>query len=83
MEAKKIEVIKEWPEPKSIQDIQVFLGFANFYRQFIQSFSKIAAPLTSMLKTATLLERLTSKGVGNGKGDDSVSGVEITKKSRK
>ena len=29
----------------------MFLGFANFYRRFIQGFSKIAAPLTSMLKT--------------------------------
>ena len=51
IEAKRIEVVKEWPEPKSVWDIQVFLGFANFYRQFIQGFSKIAAPLTSMLKT--------------------------------
>ena len=51
MEAKKIEMVREWLEPKSIWDIQVFLGFANFYRQFIQGFSKIAAPLTSMLKT--------------------------------
>ena len=35
MEAKKIEVVKKWPEPKSVWDIQVFLGFANFYQQFI------------------------------------------------
>ena len=51
MEAERIEVVKDWPEPKSVRDIQVFLGFANFYRRFIQGFSKIAAPLTSMLKT--------------------------------
>ena len=31
MEAKRIEVVKEWPEPKSVWDIQVFLGFTNFY----------------------------------------------------
>ena len=31
MEAERIEVVKEWPEPKSVWDIQVFLGFANFY----------------------------------------------------
>ena len=35
-------------------DIQVFLGFANFYRRFIKGFSKIAAPLTSMLKITAL-----------------------------
>ena len=51
MEAEQIEVIRKWPEPKSVRDIQVFLGFANFYRRFIQGFSRIAAPLTSMLKT--------------------------------
>ena len=51
MEEERIEAVKAWPEPKSIRDIQVFLGFANFYQRFIQGFSKIATPLTSMLKT--------------------------------
>ena len=51
MEAEQIEVVRKWPEPKSVRDIQVFLGFANFYRRFIQGFSRIAAPLTSILKT--------------------------------
>lgn len=44
--------IKAWPEPKSVRDIQVSIGFANFYRRFIQGFSKITTPLTSMLKTS-------------------------------
>ena len=52
MEDERIEAVKSWPEPKSVRDIQVFIGFANFYRRFIQGFSKIAAPLTSMLKTS-------------------------------
>ena len=52
MEEERIDAIKAWPEPKSIRDIQVFIGFANFYWRFIQGFSKIAAPLTSMLKTS-------------------------------
>ena len=51
MEAERIEVVRKWPEPKSVRDIQVFLGFANFYWRFIQGFSRIAAPLISMLKT--------------------------------
>ena len=49
IEEKKIEVMKNWLEPKSIQDIQIFLCFANFYWRFIQGFSKIARPFTSML----------------------------------
>ena len=35
MEVEKIEVVKEWLEPKSVWDIQFFLGFAIFYWQFI------------------------------------------------
>ena len=35
MEEERIDAVKTWPEPKSIRDIQVFLGFANFYRRFI------------------------------------------------
>ena len=46
MEVEQIEVVRKWLEPKSVRDIQVFLGFANFYRQFIKGFSKIATPLT-------------------------------------
>ena len=85
MEAEQIKVVRKWPEPKLIWDIQVFLGFANFYRQFIQSFSRIAAPLTLMLKIAMPPERLTSKEVCNGEDGDGVDGggMEIAKKSGK
>ena len=85
MEAKKIEVVKKWPEPKSVRDIQVFLGFANFYQQFIQGFNRMAAPLTSMLKTTVPPERSTLKrlGVDDGKVhrfDVSGNGMEHAKK---
>ena len=80
MEEERIDAVKAWPEPKLIRDIQVFIGFANFYRRFIQSFSKIAAPLTSMLKTrpqpagalpATAVD--DSKVVGNSGGNEGKS----------
>ena len=51
MEDERIEAVRNWPEPKSVRDIQVFIGFANFYQQFIRGFSRIATPLISMLKT--------------------------------
>ncbi len=50
IEEDRIEVIKTWLEPWSVENIQVFLGFANFYRTFIKNYSKIAAPLISMLR---------------------------------
>ena len=31
METEQIKVVKKWPEPKAVRDIQVFLSFANFY----------------------------------------------------
>ena len=46
----QIKVVKNWPELTSIKDIQVFIGFANFYQRFIQGFSKITALLISVLK---------------------------------
>lgn len=49
METDRIEAIRSWPEPRSIRDIQVFIGFANFYRRFIQRFSKKTAALTSLI----------------------------------
>ena len=55
MKEEKIDAIKAWLEPKSVQDIQVLIGFTNFYRHFIQGFSKIAVPLTSMFKTSPQL----------------------------
>ncbi len=50
MEPDRVRTIAEWPEPASHRDIQVFLSFANFYRRFISSFSRIAKPMTNMLK---------------------------------
>ena len=35
MKNKKNKAVKNWLEPKSLRDIQVFLGFANFYWRFI------------------------------------------------
>ena len=83
IEAKKIKIVKEWPEPKSVQDIQVFLGFANFYQQFIQDFYRIATRLTSMLKMVTPPEKSILEEIGDGKGGDSIGGEELAKKLRK
>jgi hypothetical protein len=49
MEKDRIATIEEWPMLDSHRNIQVFLGFANFYRRFIKSFSWIVQPMTAML----------------------------------
>jgi hypothetical protein len=50
MDQKKIEAVTSWPKPGTVREVQSFLGFANFYRQFIQDYSKIAAPLSELTK---------------------------------
>lgn len=42
--------MKTEPKPKLINDIQVFLGFFNFYQRFIKIFSEIAPLLISILQ---------------------------------
>lgn len=42
--------MRGWPKPKSVRDIQVFIRFTNFYKHFIQGFSKIATLLTLIMK---------------------------------
>ena len=41
--------IHDWPAPRSHHDIQVFLGFVNFYQRFVTYFSQIVQPLTVLL----------------------------------
>jgi len=50
VEKSKVEVIAKFPEPKCLEDIRSFLGHAGFYRRFIKEFSKIAGPLTNLLR---------------------------------
>ncbi|MBW0591574.1 hypothetical protein O181_131289 [Austropuccinia psidii MF-1] len=47
---KKVQQILNWPQPKKIKALQRFLGFANFYRFFIKTYSKEISALTSLLK---------------------------------
>ena len=51
MDPEKVSAVKNWEIPKTIQDVQCFLGFANFYRRFIKGYSQICTPLFNLLKT--------------------------------
>jgi RNase H-like domain found in reverse transcriptase len=48
MDPAKVKVIQDWPEPRKVKDIQAFLCFANFYRQYIHNYSNIVVPLTCL-----------------------------------
>ena len=53
VDPEKVEVGTSWETPKSVFEIRSFLGFAGYYRRFIEDFSRLEAPMT----------RLTQKGV--------------------
>ncbi|CAG9093322.1 unnamed protein product [Plutella xylostella] len=46
----KVKAVSEFPVPKNPKDVKSFLGLAGYYRRFIENFSKITKPLTSLLK---------------------------------
>jgi hypothetical protein len=46
----KVQGITKWPCPTKVKEIQLFLGFCNFYQCFIHDYSKIAHPLFQLTK---------------------------------
>ena len=50
MNSEKIRSVIEWPVLKNVKEVQFFLGFMNFYRKFIEKYSKIASPLTELTR---------------------------------
>lgn len=51
---KKVEAVQNFPRPENPKTIKQFLGLAGYYRRFIPGFSKVAKPLTELLKKETV-----------------------------
>ncbi|XP_075057059.1 rho guanine nucleotide exchange factor 33 [Mixophyes fleayi] len=50
MDPTKVQAILDWVQPSNLKAIQSFLGFANYYRKFISSFSILIAPITALTR---------------------------------
>ena len=53
MEKEKVQGVIEWLVPKSVKDVQKFLGVANYCRRFVKDFAKIVKPLHEMTRKET------------------------------
>ncbi|QRW26415.1 Retrotransposable element Tf2 protein [Rhizoctonia solani] len=53
MDQKKIEAVTSWPTPKTVKQVQAFLGFVNYLCCFIPNFSSVARPLHNLTKKET------------------------------
>ncbi|XP_074278412.1 uncharacterized protein LOC141602002 [Silene latifolia] len=45
-----IRAVVDWESPKNVNEVQSFLGLAGYYRRFVHDFSKIARPMTQLMK---------------------------------
>ncbi|GJY95886.1 putative reverse transcriptase domain-containing protein [Tanacetum coccineum] len=46
----QVEAITKWPRPMSVTEVQSFLGLAGYYRRFVEGFSRLALPLTKLMR---------------------------------
>ena len=56
MDPSKLKGIRDWPALTTAKQVQLFLGFGNFYRRFINKFSELAKPLNELLRKDTKFE---------------------------
>ena len=53
MDPLKVSAVLDWPTPKTVKEVQSYLGFANFYTKFINNYSTLTTPLTSLTHKKT------------------------------
>ena len=50
MEKKKVQEVVDQPVPRSVKNVQKFLGLANYYRQFVKNFTRVEKSLYEMTR---------------------------------
>ena len=48
MDPEKVKAIEDWLIPKNAHEVRSFMGLAGYYRRFVEGFSKIAKPITTL-----------------------------------
>ena len=56
VDPENIEAIMNWPTPRNVTDVRSFMGLAGYYMRFIEGFSKVAHPITSLQRKGIKFE---------------------------
>jgi hypothetical protein len=51
----KIRAIIEWPTPKNLTELKIFLSLSTYYRKFVNGFSQLMTPLTDLTKKGAFI----------------------------
>ena len=56
VDPKKVKAIMEWPMPKNAHEVRSIMGLAVYYRRFVEGFSKIVKPITTLQRKGVRYE---------------------------
>jgi hypothetical protein len=48
VDLEKVKAIMEWPVPKNAHEVRRFMGLEGYYQRFVEGFSKIEKPITTL-----------------------------------
>ena len=50
VDPEKVKAVSAWPRPANVSEVRSFLGLAGYYRKFVEGYSKISTPLTTLTR---------------------------------
>jgi hypothetical protein len=54
MDPIKVQAITDWPTPTNLSELRSFLGFGNYYKDFIPKYLHVTQPLHNLTKKDAL-----------------------------